>query len=216
VCNLKRSGAAIVYVTFAVIATPFNDAGATDLRGGNDVPIVIAQSAGATSVDKIRAQSQRMKEYRALLADPDADVRLAALDEMLRSGDAALRELAFEAGFASADQNMRALALRERVLSMKSFALELQNTGKLPDEAWQKASAGHRSALTFSVKKVEAQTGNMDITCSMWLCSGRVAGQELSFSTGQLIVRLRLIDGGVMSGTYSLNGRTIAATLTLH
>lgn len=196
--------------TLTVLVIPSH---ATESSWTQAAPIVVAQAS--PSIDKIRAQSQRMKEYRALLADPDSNLRLAALDEMLKSSDAAMRELAFEAGFASADQNMRALALRERVLSMKSFSLELQNAEKLPDEAWQKASAAHRNGLTFTVTKTDAQTGNLEIRNPYGPFTGRIAGQELSISGGQLIVRLRLVDGAVMSGTYSISGKPIAATLTL-
>src|SRR6267143_3880695 len=120
--------------------------------------IVIAQATTAPSADKIRAQSQRMREYRALLGDPDSNVRLAALDEMLKSSEPAMRELAFEAGFASADQNMRALTLRARILSMKSFILELQNVDKLEDEAWRRTINHFGASPSFTITKIDAQT----------------------------------------------------------
>lgn len=188
---------------------------AADPRRLEATPIVIAQATTAPSADKIRAQSQRMREYRALLADPDSNVRLAALDEMLKSSEPALRELAFEAGFASADQNMRALALRARILSMKSFSLELQNTEKLADEAWQKITYEFRGFLTFAIRKVDAQTGNIELTDGMGGCSGRVAGQEFSVNCRANNVRLRLTDGALMRGTNSLGAKTVAVTLTL-
>ncbi len=130
----------------------------------DDLPIVLAQAAAAPSPDKIRAQSQRMKEFRALLADPDSNIRLAALDEMLKSNEPAMRELAFDAGFASADQNMRALALRARVLSMNTFVIDLQNTAKMDDDSWQKLVAANRPHLTFTITKSDPQTGNLELT----------------------------------------------------
>src|SRR2546422_232333 len=186
---------------------------AADLRWLEATPIVVAQATIAPSADKIRAQSQRMKEYRALLADPDSNVRLAALDEMLKSSEPAMRELAFEAGFASADQNMRALTLRARILSMKSFILEAQNVAKLADEEWRKVT-NHFGGPTrsYTITKVDAQTGNIDI----YQCpNGRVAGQEFSFSCGNSAVRLRLADGAVMTGTWSYGGVAVAVKLTL-
>ena len=159
------------------------------------------------------AQSQRMKEYRALLADPDSNVRLAALDEMLKSSEPAMRELAFEAGFASADQNMRALTLRARILSMKSFILEAQNVAKLADEEWRKVTNHFGGpARSYAITKVDAQTGNIDIP---YCPNGRVAGQEFSFSCGNSAVRLRLADGAVMTGTWSYGGVAVAVKLTL-
>jgi hypothetical protein len=213
--SIQFRGAGFASLAAAALLIMTIPSRATDANWQRAAPIVTAQASTSPSIDKIRAQSQRMKEYRALLADPDSNLRLAALDEMLKSNDAALRELAFEAGFASADQNMRALALRERILSLKGFSLELQNNEKLPDEAWQKVSSQHRGFLIFPVKKVDAQTGNMEIVCAQYVCAGRVAGQELSFSAGPFIVRLRLIDGAVMVGTYSVNGKALAATLSL-
>lgn len=187
---------------------------AADPRRLQATPIMIAQATGP-SADKIRAQSQRMREYRALLGDPDSNVRLAALDEMLKSSEPALRELAFEAGFASADQSMRALALRARVFSMKSLSLELENTEKLADEAWQKFITQFRGALTFAIRKVDAQTGNIELADHMGGCTGRVAGQEFSYDCRTSIVRLRLTDGAVMRGTNSTPNKTVAVRLTL-
>jgi hypothetical protein len=180
----------------------------------NPTPTLLAQNTSAPSTDKIRAQAQRMKEYRALLADPDSNVRLAALDEMLKSSEAALRELAFEAGFASADQNMRALALRARILSMKGFVLELQNAEKLDNERWQKVTAQFGGLTrSFTIKKVDAQTGNIDIH---YCPDARVTGQEFSFSCGAYgTVRLRLTDGAVMIGTISSGNLAAPVTLTL-
>ncbi len=188
---------------------------AAESRWLEAAPIMIAQVTTAPGADKIRAQSQRMKEYRALLADPDANVRLAAQDEMLKSSEPALRELAFEAGFASADQNMRALALRSRVLSMKSISLELQNTEKLTNEAWQKIIKEFQNGLSFAIKKVDSQSGNIELGNAYGDHVGRVAGQELSFSGRHIAVRLRLTDGAVMTGTISFLGKIIAANLTL-
>jgi hypothetical protein len=186
---------------------------AADSRWLDPTHIIIAQATTAPSADKIRAQAQRMKEYRALLADPDSNVRLAALDEMLKSSEPALRELAFEAGFASADQNMRALALRARILSMKSFVLELQNLPKLEDQELRRFSANFGGlAPSFEIEKVDAQTGNIELRFGG---SGRVAGQEFSFIVSGGGARLRLIDGGVMTGKFSRNGKAVAVTLTL-
>ena len=205
----------LTLVRFALMATTALAASshAADPRWPEGTSIVIAQATTAPSADKIRAQSQRMREYRALLGDPDSNVRLAALDEMLKSSEPALRELAFEAGFASADQNMRALTLRTRILSMKSFILELQNLEKLEDERWRKVTYHFGGpARSFTITKVDAQTGNIDI----YQCpNGRVSGQEFSFSCGNTTVRLRLADGAVMSGSLSHQGATVAVTLTL-
>ena len=215
----KTDGRGLAYAWIA-IATAVSVVGmsshAADSPSFNAAPVMVAQAA-APSIDKIRAQSQRMKEYRALLADPDSNVRLAALDEMLKSNEAALRELAFDAGFASADQNMRALALRERVLSMKSFVLDLQNTNKVSDELWQKSAAHFRPALTFKIGRAEAQTGNLELVMSGYnhQCTGRVAGQELSVSCPAGTLRLRLTDGAVLTGLYTVTNQTIGTSLTL-
>jgi hypothetical protein len=203
----------------AAISVLAGSSHAADPRWLEATPIMIAQATTAPSADKIRAQSQRMREYRALLADPDSNVRLAALDEMLKSSEPALRELAFEAGFASADQNMRALALRARILSMKSFILESQNVAKLADEEWRKVIALFGPNPGFTITKVDAQTGNIDLGASGHSYAGRVAGQEFSFShtsgAHNGAVRLRLTDGGVMTGTYSRGSSTVAVILTL-
>ena len=75
----KTDGRGLAYAWIA-IATAVSVVGmsshAADSPSFNAAPVMVAQAA-APSIDKIRAQSQRMKEYRALLADPDSNVRLA-------------------------------------------------------------------------------------------------------------------------------------------
>jgi hypothetical protein len=205
---------AVVPLVVAAMLVPAAAVQVADSRWLAGTRVIAAQTTTAPSADRIRAQAQRMKEYKSLLADPDSNVRLATLDEMLKSGEPAISELAYEAGFASADQTMRALTLRARIFSMKGFILELQNVTKLPEEEWQKVLAYFGGVnRSFNVTKVDAQTGTIDLSagCS----SGRVAGQEFSFTCGSTSVRLRLGDGARMTGTMSYQARQVAVILTL-
>lgn len=177
-----------------------------------------AQSAGAASPERIRAQALRMKEYRDLLNDRDANVRMAALDEMIKSSDNALREVAYDAAFSSADQTMRALALRTKLLSMKTLVVDLENSSNMPEAQWAKLVEqfqGTRVVLT--IDKTDPQTGTFTGAHGSFTVTGVISGQELTsrlYGGGSL--RLRLGDAGVMTGTVSQYGRTAPAKLTLH
>lgn len=176
--------------------------------------VASAQVAGAPSVERIRAQAQRMKEYRDLLNDRDSNVRVAALDEMLKSNDSALREVAYDAAFTSADQNLRAIALRSKIRSMKALLVELENRNRLPEEQWANLVSRIGSSISFVIVKFDDQTGVFAGDTNNR--TGMVSGHELSLSYSTDRLKLRLGDGGVMHGHYANSSLTVPVRLALH
>lgn len=66
--------------------------------------------ATAASPSGVREQAQRLEAVRQLFNDADAKARLSALSSALASCVPAECEIAFEAGFARADETARACA----------------------------------------------------------------------------------------------------------
>ena len=212
--SIKALGLAALLIATALV-TQHVYAQSASTSAFMDVQIAQAPAAPAVapSAERIRAQAQRIKEFRDLLADRDPTVRLAALDEMLKSNDAAAREIAFEAGLGSAEPTMRALALRTRIFAMKSVVVELENRNKLPDEQWQVLMAHFGGPThTFGLSKPDPQTGNILVNERH---SGQVSGQEFTFPYNSGVFRLTLGNAGVMSGTMTNRGKSVAARVTL-
>ena len=181
-----------------------------------------ATPSSSISSDQIRARAAKMSEARALLNDPDPSVRMAALDEMTKSSDIALQEVAYEVGFSSADSSMRALALRRRLVTMSSLSLEITDIVNDPHRAanaqgdkyaksvtWQLLYPDERSGMIYigqrKLSEAEAKNVGSVITVSgMYVtiagiqippyCQGSVHLDEGNALVGQMTCR-GLVDG---------------------
>ena len=158
----------------------------------------------ASPETRIREAAGRLATYRKLLEGQDANLRLAALNEMLTSPEAAVRELAFKLGFASADSEMRSLALRQRLMNAKLIVLELERDGAMSQQQWEKSIApygGPRISLSsFSLDPVtgEMKSGTTQI--------GRLAGEEIDLRIPNGAVgKMRLGPNATMTGRLSYN-----------
>ena len=166
------------------------------------VPSLVAQARKGTTPtpEQSRSNAQRIKEWQALLRDPDATVRLSALNDLLNSDDPAFREIAYEAGFSSADRGMRALALRARVLSSTALTFEielLEDATNQERSYWQQLGG----RVSTPVSRVDAKSGEF---VTRW-GSARVVGPGLVLQGG-CSGQLDLGDGAVVAGTVSCSG----------
>lgn len=75
-------------------------------------PAPVQNRPATLDLAAIRRDAAKLAEIRSLLADPDPNVRLLAMREVIRSGDGVQRQIAVEAGSTSADSSMVELALR--------------------------------------------------------------------------------------------------------
>jgi hypothetical protein len=138
----------------------------------------------AQSADDILREAQeraaKIEEYRALLSNPDQNVRVAGLDVMLASDDPAMREIAFNTAFASADDTMRAIALRNKFRYMTTLNFKLS--------AREDATEGELKALaqTFSntyvmkLTKYDANTGAINFDKAYG--TGQVSGIGMNWN----------------------------------
>ena len=77
------------------------------------------------TADGIRVNAAKLKEFRDLLNDKEPAVRLQALNDLTEQSDPAAQELAFDIAFSSADNAMRSLALRKRMMRLANIDLEI-------------------------------------------------------------------------------------------
>ena len=87
--------------------------------------VALAQLSPEEILAQAQGRADQIAEYRALLNNPDQNVRVAALDVMLKSNDPAMREIAFNLAFSSADDAMRAIALRNKMHYLKTLNFDL-------------------------------------------------------------------------------------------
>ena len=116
---------------------------------------------GQINPAEIRRQAAQRAEFRALLADPDADVRLLTMREAIVNGDAIQRSAAIEAGLASNETAMLELALRGVMTDTQVVTIEfLDKDGKITTE-------GGNANMRLLVKKFDPATGRFegDIAC---------------------------------------------------
>ena len=119
----------------------------------------------------IRRQAAQRAEFRALLADPDADVRLLTMREAIVNGDAIQRSAAIEAGLASNETAMLEQALRGVMTDTQVITLEfLDKDGKITTE-------GGVANLRLEIKKFDPATGRFE---------GNIACRDNPAFVGQL------------------------------
>ena len=181
--------------------------------------LMLGLSANAFSDDKadlltiIRAQAGQYNEFKELLNSPDQSLRIAAFDGMVNSGDPALRDIAIDEALANADVTMQSLAFREVIMGLDSvnFAMTLpdnasENTKK-NITAW---GGAYFLKLSKKDKKLgQFSGGSTDFKNSM---KGNISGLELSFVSKVCSGKASLVDGAVLQGVISCDGRITEPT----
>lgn len=178
----------------------------------------LAQSAEEL-LKEINARKERINQFRALLNDPDQSTRLAALDVMLKSDDLAMKEVAYGIGFNSADDAMRALALKGKFRDVTVLPFKLT--------AGEKETEGEKSTLqklansySFKLGEFHEDTGRFTFSGGDYPPSkydGQISGTGLEFQSrycqgyfnlgesANLIGELRC--NGAFEGTYNATAR---------
>lgn len=85
---------------------------------------ILLSSAHAVANDAQRADE--FSKARERLADPNSDRRLAAMEAILKSGDGTLIDNVLQFALVSDDPNVRALAFRAYIASVKQFTFLIQ------------------------------------------------------------------------------------------
>lgn len=159
-----------------------------------------AETSAEALKQKIQQRSQNIKEFRALLNDPDQTVRLAALDTMLKSADIAMRELAYGICFNSADQAMRTVCLKNRFADLQTLAIKI---GEIDDPTDQqaKAIADWGGVYNCAIKDYDEKTGRFSCGgSSYYQGSGQITGTTVVLSARYCNASMKLGEGGVLEG----------------
>jgi len=154
---------------------------------------------------QIQERSGKIKEFRALLNDPDQTVRLAALDVMLKSDDIAMRELAYGMGFNSADEAMRAVSLKNKFADQQMISVKISGISS-PSDTQKKALADWGGIYTFDVKTFDEKTGQFTTAGTYRKGTGQLNGTRIEFSHSYCNGAFLLGDGAVLAGELGCKG----------
>lgn len=154
---------------------------------------------------QIQERSGKIKEFRALLNDPDQTVRLAALDVMLKSDDIAMRELAYGMGFSSADEAMRAVCLKNKFADQKMISVKIADISS-PSDTQKKALDAWGGIYSFNVDEFDEKTGQFTTSGHYRKGTGQLNGTRMEFSQNYCNGAFTLGDGAVLTGELGCTG----------
>lgn len=173
------------------------------------VSVVANSSLAETSAEALKRQIQerstKMKEFRALLNDPDQTVRLASLDVMLKSDDIAMREMAFGMCFNSADQAMLAICLKNKFADFQTLTLNIVEKSGWSDTE-KKALADWGGVYSFDVTNYDEKSGQFTSAGSYKIGKGQITGIQVKFTQPYCNGTFKLIDGGILEGEIGCTG----------
>ena len=134
-------------------------------------------------IKQAQERASQISKYRELLSNPDQNVRVAALDVMLKSDDPAMREIAFNIAFVSADSAMRGIALRNKFLYLKTltFSLELKENASKSEQI--EIENKFANAYVVKIKQYDSNTGIIESRNIYF--TGQVSGTGMSFNNNQ-------------------------------
>ena len=104
------------------------------------VPAWLFAQASNRQTYPISSESRQAEfaKVQELFADPDPNMRLANMEQIVNSGDATKFDLALSLAFHSDDQSMRALGMRAYIASLHGLTFDMQlppQTQRQYDEA---------------------------------------------------------------------------------
>lgn len=148
---------------------------------------------------QIQERAAKVKQYRELLGNPDQTIRISALDVMLKSDDHVMRELAFNLGFSSADDAMRAIALKNKLVYMKQLNFNLSLT-ETPTEVEKKAILEQFShAFSIDIQDYDINSGAFKFS-SRSGNTGQISGTGISLQSYRCSANAALSEGATLIG----------------
>ena len=183
-----------------------------------------ASAAAAQSVldgieAKIEGRADELRRAEELLSNPDPNIRVAAMEAMIASGDPVFLRKAKEVGLFSDDPQLREAAIKATLDAGGAFRAEFA----IPDD--KEVTAIHDWLRTFRGSWSEdGSTGYFSFvvgdfseekSCWLWhdspncifrLAGGEVATVDWAFNINGAAV-MRLDDSGALTGAFLVNGR---------
>lgn len=180
--------------------------------------VALAQLSPEEILAQAQGRADQIAEYRALLNNPDQNVRVAALDVMLKSNDPAMREIAFNLAFSSADDAMRAIALRNKMHYLKTLNFDLSVMENATENEVEVASERFANSYPLLIEGLDDSTGSISFSDSR--ITGQINGIGMEFFHGgsgrTCSGELTLADGTAeLSGTLNCSATSLKGNYNL-
>ncbi len=168
-------------------------------------PASNAENSAQELLEKIQERAAKVQEFKALLNNPDQATRLAALDLMTSSEDPVMQEAAYSIGFASADNAMRAVALRRKLKNIQSLAITFDSSSMN-----EKEKNKYAEGIILEISDYDAENGQMNVK-NKSTGKGQITGTKFNFKETNYTGQFELRDNATLEG--KVNG--IPATILL-
>jgi hypothetical protein len=188
---------------------------------------VAAQSVLDDIESKITARADELRRAEELLSSPDPNLRVAAMEAIIASGDSALVRKAKEVGLFSDDPQLRAAAIKATLDAGGAFRAEfnipddkdvtaIQDWLRLFQGSW--SDDGRTGYYAFTIGDYSEEEA-----CWLWhgltRCAFRMSGDEVatadwSYNAAGSAV-MRLDDTGALTGAFVVNGRGRPVTIRI-
>lgn len=170
-----------------------------------------AQSSAAEMLEQARERAREIEELKAALNGPDQNMRLAVFNIMVNSDDEATREVALEAGLASTDSLLQAMAFKAVIMNLDRLVLTVEIDKSQPKAGLDFAKEWldtNGNTYTIDMPKKDPATG------TFWISSGskgEVSGTIITFQYGYNTGTLQLIDEVTVAGKVRFHRRGYSA-----
>ncbi|MCL4674511.1 MAG: hypothetical protein KJZ59_00380 [Pararhodobacter sp.] len=180
---------------------------------------VLAQTQTVEQLrQQIDARVNALNPYQELLADPDPDRSLAAMEIMLASGDPVLMNMALEFGFLSNNPKVREMALTGFLTTGPSLTLEFdlsvtesEYVRRILLGVWQGAAGDNqRVYATWRVGPYNPATMCYEFHGYEGQCFLRITAAGVAVSGSDLSGQLTNDGSGQLVGSVSIGGRPTA------
>ncbi|MEE2002492.1 hypothetical protein QWY20_13600 [Alkalimonas sp. MEB108] len=158
----------------------------------------------SASIDEIMRRAEDISRYQALLAHSEANIRLSALDTMLKSSDTTIREIAYAAGISSVDDVTLSITLRNRFNELNQLTALIHYPERMESlvSEFRKSNGDfinfnvdsyNESAGSFRVRSLARATGPG---------SGSINGLSVSMRQGSCSINASFTENGLFEGMY--------------
>ncbi len=155
-----------------------------------------ASAQALPSPDALRGaateQAALLQQYREIMRDPDANVRLAAFTQLAVVEDPVVRQMAYDEAFGSTDRLLRAMALRYSFFDRAEFTLRFPSSSDQP--------------VTVPLRGRDRATGDFSYQVDGYRFNGRVQGLTVEMPRSGCALLFRLDDEDMLMGEANCGG----------
>ncbi|MEH6733828.1 MAG: hypothetical protein V7690_04210 [Shewanella sp.] len=177
--------------------------------------LTVTQAMAETMAETIKKRAGAIAEVKGFLNDSDPNIRVAALDSMLKSDDTAMREMAYSMGLNSADDTLRSITLRNKFNNLKVLNIKF----KLPEGANEKVQskfAEFGGGVVLNIEKYDEKNGQFKFKSNSYGGrDGNISGLMLQFEGKYCNGNLIFNEESIYSGEVTCKEISFPATLNI-